>query len=611
MNIARLGCGTLLLVICSTTAAPAVAQKKFSELVGPVAVKPVQKTDVLSVPFITWGGDVATFHANGGLATQSNTIFARQGLKLKLTPGDDFISQVKDYLSGKTPFLRGTFRMLGQASEVLGSDPRTKPVVVLQLSWSAGDHIVSRANIRTLNDLKGKRIACQQGGPHVGLLYDSLAAAQLSKDDVTIVWTKDLTGPDGAAEVFRGDSSIDACCVITPDMIGLTGGFDSTGSGAEGTVQGARVVNSTQQMSRSIADVVAVRKDWFDANTDIVKKFVAGYLKASEDVVALRKDFESTERLSPTYRSLLKQSQQIFGEEVIPSIEVDGHGLLLDCTFVGLPGQIAFFRDAGNLSGFDAKLKEALDLATTWGYADRRLGFDPSGFDYKEIAKLAGVEYVEPKATERFSDAAESMDEFFGDNLDANTIVSFTINFQPNQNDFSADRYGAEFNRALKAGSTFGNARVVIRGHSDPTKTLVDMLRVGMSKGLIKQTGTRGDYRYFLKGKPLDLQQVENLQGLIDEGMFSGGTPDPKVTMQAALNLSLKRAEAVRSALLQFASAQDVTIDQSQITPVGAGISDPVIAKPKNLEEAKQNMRVEFRIVRVEAEAIQASDFDF
>ena len=113
----------LMLAMVVIAASPAVAQEKFSQLVGPVAVKPVQKTDVLQVPFITWGGDVATFYANGGLTTQSNTIFAKQGLKLKLTPGDDFIGQVKDYLSGKSPFLRGTYRMLGQASEVLGSDP--------------------------------------------------------------------------------------------------------------------------------------------------------------------------------------------------------------------------------------------------------------------------------------------------------------------------------------------------------------------------------------------------------------------------------------------------------------------------------------------------------
>jgi ABC-type nitrate/sulfonate/bicarbonate transport system substrate-binding protein len=587
------------------------AQQKFSALVGPVTVKPVAKSDVLQVPFITWGGDVATFHANGGLMTKPGSIFAKEKLNMKLTPGDDFIAQVKDYLSGKSPFLRGTFRMLGQASEVLGQDPRTKPVVIMQLSWSAGDHIVSRESLKTLNDLKGKKIACQQGGPHVGLLYDSLAAAQLTKDDVTIVWTDDLTGPNGAAEAFRKDNSIDACCVITPDMFGLTGGFDTVGSGAEGTVKGARILNSTQQMSRSIADVYAVRKDWYDANQDQVKKFVAGYLRASQDVVSMRKDFETNKRMSPVYSALLKQSQQIFGEAVIPSIEIDGHGLLLDCTFVGLPGQIAFFKDAGNLSGFDAKLKSALDLATSWGYASKRIGFDPVALDYREIAKLAGVEYVEPQQTERFADAAESMDDFFGENLDTNTIVSFTISFEPNQNEFSADRYGAEFNRALKAASTFGNARVVIRGHSDPTKTLVDMLRAGMGKGVIKQTGTRGNYSYFLNGKPLDLQRVDDLQKLIEQGVFSGSSPDPSVTMQAALNLSKKRAEAVRDALVGFASSQGSKLDPSQITPVGAGIADPVVAKPANLDEAKQNMRVEFRIVKVEAEAIQSSDFDF
>ena len=600
----------VMMAITVITLSTANAQDPFSKLVGPVNVKAVTKSGTIDVPFITWGGDVATFHANGGLKTKPNSIFQKQGLKLNLTPGDDFIGQVKNYIGGKTPFLRGTMRMLGQASEVLGSDPRTKPVVVLQLSWSAGDHIVSRGTIKSLNDLKGKRIACQQGGPHVGLLYDSLAAAQLTKSDVKIVWTKDLTGPNGAAEIFRKDSSVDACCVITPDMLGLTGGFDTTGSGAEGTVSGAHVINSTQQMSRSIADVYAVRKDWFDANQATVKKFVAGYLKGATDVVAMRKEFDANSRLSAPYRKLLTQSQQIFGQEVIPSIEVDGHGLLLDCTFVGLPGQISFFNDRGNLSGFDGKLTESLDLATSWGYASRRFGFDPSGFDYREIAKTGGIEFMEPKATERF-EAAESLDQFFGENLDENTIVSFTINFEPNQNVFSPDRYGAEFNRALKASSTFGNARVVIRGHSDPTKTLLDMLKIGIQKKLIRQTGTRGNYSYYLKGKPLDLKQTGTLLSLIEQGTFSGSTPDPKITAQAALNLSKKRAEAVRDAMLKFAASQKVTIDQSQITPVGAGVADPVVAKPKNMSEAKQNMRVEFRIVKVDAESIKASDFDF
>lgn len=602
-------CFTLLLTYL---AQPTFAQQSFRELVGNTPVKPVSKSGTVQVPFITWGGDVATFLANGDLTTKPGSTFAKSKLNIKLNPGDDFPTQVKDYLSGKSPFLRGTFRMLGQASEVIGSDPKTKPVIILQLSWSAGDHIVARKELTSLNDLKGKKIACQQGGPHVGLLYDSLAAAQLSKNDVEIVWTKDLTGPGGAAELFRKDSSIHACCVITPDLIGLTGGFDTTGSGAEGTVSGAHVINSTQQMSRSIADVYAVRRDWYDANRDWVEKFVAGYLTASKQTVELRNKFEESQRMDNNYRSLLAMSQRIFGADVLPTLEIDAHGLLLDCSFAGLMGQQSFFRDQGNLSGFSSKLKESLDMATSWGYASSRKGFEPNNFTYSKIASLAGLELKElPKSTGRFGEIDEAEGDFFGDDLDANTIVSFTISFQPNQFEFSTDVYGSEFERALKAASTFGNARVVIRGHADPTKTLQDLVVTGGKKGILKQTGQRGSRKYFVRGKPLDIENMSEVVDLISSGAFSGGDRDPAVRMQAALSLSKRRAENVKKALTNYASQIKANIDLTQITPLGAGISEPVITKPTSIEEAMENMRVEFRIVKVDAETIQPDDFDF
>ena len=78
-----------------------------------------------------------------------------------------------------------------------------------------------------------------------------------------------------------------------------------------------------------------------------------------------------------------------------------------------------------------------------------------------------------------------------------------------------------------------------------------------------------------------------------------------------ALNLSRKRAEAVRESIIAYAKRKGVRLDASQIQPVGVGIREPFIAKPSNMGEAKQNMRVEFRLLRVEAEASQASDFDF
>ncbi len=50
-----------------------LAQEPFSKLVGPVTVAPVKPTAPLEVPYITWGGDVPTFHANGGLQTKPGT----------------------------------------------------------------------------------------------------------------------------------------------------------------------------------------------------------------------------------------------------------------------------------------------------------------------------------------------------------------------------------------------------------------------------------------------------------------------------------------------------------------------------------------------------------
>jgi ABC-type nitrate/sulfonate/bicarbonate transport system substrate-binding protein/outer membrane protein OmpA-like peptidoglycan-associated protein len=607
----------LFLVTLALVASPrSFAQELFSQLVGPVQVAAVESgpkasNKTVQVPYIFWGGDIATFLANGDLKTKQGSTYQQMGLDMQLVAGDDFVSQVRNYVSGKSPMLRGTMHMIGLAGEVLGADPRTKPVIVLQLSWSAGDHIVAKKGVKNLNELKGKKIACQQGGPHVGLLYDSLAAAGLGLEDVQIVWTKDITGPDGPAVAFKNDASIDACCVVTPDMIGLTSGLDATGTGAEGTVEGAHVVNSTVQMSRSIADVYAVRRDWYDANKEWVSKFVAGHLKATEQLVAMRKAFGETGKMTKEYEQVLSMSQRIFGKEVLPTLEGDVHGLLLDCGFVGLPGQIAFFKQKSNASGFEEVMSRSINLATQWKYAKARAGFEPNDFDYKKLAQLGGIEYVEPTNVERFNPSAESTEMFLGENLDANTIVSFSINFEPNEQTFSSDRYGAEFLRALKQASQFGNAAVVIRGHADPSKTLMDLIKAGIAKGIIQQNGTQGNYRYFMNGKPLDLSRTKEVVDLIKNGSFGGGNTDPAVTMQAALSLSQARAEAVKKSLEKFAKDSGITVDLSQIVPIGAGIMEPVIPKPRNIDEAKENMRVEFRIVKVNPEALTPTDFNF
>ena len=603
---------TLLFTLGSNTSL--IADESFSSLVGDFKVGAVKTTETKKVPFIVWGGDVATFYANGGLDTQPDTIFANQGLDIQLVPGDDFVQQVRDYMSGESPFLRGTFRMMGMASEVIGSDPRTKGVVLFQMTWSAGDHAVSRKHIKTIEDLKGAKVCLQRGGPHEGLLDDLLNDAGLSWDDVEVVWAKDLTGSDDSpASIFRKDASVDVCFVITPDMLGLTTGLQSVGTGLEGTVKGAKVLASTAERSRSIADVYVVRKDFFDANRDWCTKFAAGYLKGCEELIDLKKQYES--RGSREFESILQMTQSIYGKDVIPTLEEDAYGLILDCAFVGHPGNVKFFGGEKNLSGFDAFQDNALKLAVKRNYAKVKAGFIPSPLDWNSATFTKFLTKIEVAEQARFR-AEAVIDEIealnAGGQLDTNTIYEFSINFLPNQTEFSALQYGVEFQKVVELSEKYGNAVIAVRGHSDPTKILLEVVRAGLKKGVLKRTGSTGNYTYFIGNKQLDLNATEDIVDAIKNGRFDGAAGlNPRETMQAALNLSRKRAQSVKKAVFDYATEQGYSIDSSQIQPLGVGISEPVIAKPSNMEQAQQNMRVEFRLIRVNAEVINESDFDF
>ena len=605
----------ILLFLAALAASPALGQDRqsFEDRLADVRVGDVQgdgQSAPLPLPYITWGGDVATFHANGGAQTTPDSIFGQLGLKLELTAGDDFEQQVRAYLEGQTPFLRGTFNMLALASGKLGQDPRTKPVVFLQLTWSAGDHLVTRGGgLDTIDDLRGKTLALQESGPHVGMLYDILRTAQLDIADVNLKFVPNLTGADSPAALLRDDPSVDGAFVISPDMLALTGGLDATGTGAEGTLDGARVLVSTAQLSRSIADVYAVRKDFFDAHREAVEKLAAGYLKASAQLVAAKRPYDQTGR-SPAYVAMLQTAQDIYGEDVLPTIEVDAHGLVSDATFVGLPGNIAFFTDDASATGFAAKQKAGLDLAQTLGYADVRAGFFEPNFDYRALAERAGVEYRQPEGRERF--AAETVEQFPDEVLQGNTILAFTIDFEPNQTEFPAAVYGPEFQRAVESAQRFGNAVVAVRGHADPTLVLAQLVRAGLDKGILQRQQQGGGYQYYYDGRPLDLESTAQVVELVETGAFDGGgEQNPRQTLQAALNLSRARAQAVKDAIVAYAQDQGVTLDASQIQPAGVGVREPLVAKPTNQAEARRNMRVEFRLVKVPAETLTEDDFDF
>jgi ABC-type nitrate/sulfonate/bicarbonate transport system substrate-binding protein/outer membrane protein OmpA-like peptidoglycan-associated protein len=579
----------------------AAAQEKFSKLVGPVKVGDVKSTDTYEVPFLTWGGDVAAFHANGGLETKDGSIFQKQGLKLKFTKGDDFVAQVRAYVSGQTPFLRGTFSQLGQAAEVLGAEPRTQPVVFLQLTWSAGDHMVARPTCKTLNDLKGKTIALQSGGPHVGMLDDILRTAGLKWKDVRVIWTKDVTGKDGPAEKFRKDPAVDACFVISPDMQGLTGGLDKRGSGAEGTVKDSSVLVSTVTMKRSIADVYACRKDFYDKNKDTIAKFAAGYLKGSDELLDFKVRAAKDKDAAAKYKGILKLAVEVFGKDVLAN-EVEADGLISDALFVGLPGNRAFFQDKGNLSGFQAKMDAALALDLGDGPVGKGVAFLPPDFDYDKLDQAAGG--IKGKAGPGISDKAEA------DKL----IFTFIVTFDQNQSEFSEREYAREFKRAGELASLFGNALVVVRGHCDPTKCLNEFEKAGLEKKVL----TREGKKYKLKdGTIIDLDSPKDMKRIADiiaKEDFTNTSVDPKSTLTLCEKLAQDRAIAVAESVQRFADGKGYTMDKNQIKPTGLSILEPIVPRPRTAEEAAKNRRVEFSIFSVkprEQDPAQGVQYDF
>jgi ABC-type nitrate/sulfonate/bicarbonate transport system substrate-binding protein len=575
-----------------------------------VDVKPLQNADVLKVPFILWGGDIVTFHANGDLKTQPGSLFDQHGLKLELVPGDDFDAQLKAYFAGESPFLRGTFSMLGTKCDILGKDPRTKPVIFLQLTWSAGDHLVARSALRTLADLQGKKIALQRDGPHVGMLDDILRTARLTWKDINVEWTDDVTGDKGPAESFRKDRTIDACFAITPDMAALTGGLDKTGDGKDKTVDGAHVLVSTADMKRSIADVYACRKDFYDAHKDIVEHFAAGYLKACEDVVQMKKDVKAGS--GAKYKDLLKLAQKVYGQDPknkdACASDDDADGMIQDAVLVGLPGNKAFFTDPGNLSGFEFKQEAVLDLAVNEGYARNKSEFlkpDAAFYDrLKTIGRLVGQAPPE----NRFRNDLKLLNE--------NTIYTFTISFEPNQDTFPEEKYGDDFKRALMQASLFGNAVMAVRGHADTTKLIAEFLQMAENRNVIRRNGTG----YALaNGTPLDLNNVKGIVDLINKHNLKGRGPndehDPKGLVAGLQELSQNRANRVRESVVRYAGNRHYRLDQSQIRSVGVGALEPVVAYPQTDEDQARNRRVEFRLIRVasdqRAEAISESDFDY
>ena len=536
--------------------------KPLSQVVN-TSLKPVSSSGSVKVPLITWGGDIATILAD------MDGIFTSKGLNVTLFREDDFKKQVQMCLSGETPYLRGTMGMINAASDAF-KNSGTELVVIYQMTWSAGgDAMVVRSG-KTLNNIK--TVSLQLYGPHM-----DYAASLFSKagrlSSVQFKWLSQLTISDRVGgkivdpvTAFQESSDLDAVMCIIPDGLLLTSN-GNVGTGAEGSVKGAKILLTTKTASRVIADVYAVRKDYFTANKSKVMDFVSALMIAEEEMHDMLAN--KSANLSK-YRQLMSQSaEKLLGSSQFTS---DAEALLGDCEFVGHKGNVAFFTGAGTTRNFTNLNSEIQKTFKTIGILTTSTTLQNAGWDYNQLA--SGLKYAKATAAPTAKFDQQKVTKMVENKIQAEattweeegTLFVVEIHFDANQSEFSIEKYANDFAKALDIAETNSGALVIIEGHSDPL-------------GILKAEKALRD------NEPGHKSQAEINQ-----------------MKQAVKSLSLERAQNVRSSFLSYCKKRGVKIDESQFVAVGLGVQSPKYNPPRTQDEWAANRRVVFRIKQVEAE---------
>ena len=257
--------------ICLATtmfgASAAVKSVDMTTLDNKITVNGKAVSGESKLPMILWGADAVTIFANGlEDKTTSSSLFGKNGFNYDLEMSNSVIKQAKNYISGKTPYFRGTLDQVALLNDLVYADESLRPVVLQQLSWSkGGDNLVVKAGINNLKDLKGKTIAIMAYGPHIYFLHRVLESAGLEISDVNIVWVENLDGDNSPFSAFY-DGTIHAAFMITPDAMAVIEG--------DNALSGANILFSTKQADKFVADVYAVRSDFYEANKAKLEKFV-------------------------------------------------------------------------------------------------------------------------------------------------------------------------------------------------------------------------------------------------------------------------------------------------------------------------------------------------
>ncbi len=249
-----------------------VPGEKLPPVKGVSAYKWDAKEKIVEFPINVWIGWLPIVAANHGFRPNQESIFFREhGFKVNLKLIDDPVVARDAFAAGESHILWGTLDMMVLFAPELMRDSRTAPRIFQQIDWSnGGDGIVVRDSIRSVKDLQGKTVVYAQNSPSQYFINNLLLNAGMQPSAVKHKYT--ATAFEAAA-AFVSDRSIDACVSWAPDIYNIPD-----------RVPGTRILTTTGEANKLIADVWAARADFAKDHPEIIRGLVEGIFKGMDQL---------------------------------------------------------------------------------------------------------------------------------------------------------------------------------------------------------------------------------------------------------------------------------------------------------------------------------------
>jgi NitT/TauT family transport system substrate-binding protein len=228
----------------------------------------------LVVGINTWAGHAPGIVFNGGMDPSAASGYRqRYGLDVKFVLLEDPAAKLAAFRNGDIDIMWNTVDNWAREASILAEQGQKAKSILMQ-DWSrGGDGIVSLASIKSIEDLKRRKVACTQFTPSHFLLLYLLSQSGLSPDDRAVVEKNIIFTQDApaAAAMFKA-KQVDAAVTWEPDL--------STSVTARGDE--AHILVSTTAATNIIADTLVARQDLIDRAPDTVRDFVHGWFDGIE-----------------------------------------------------------------------------------------------------------------------------------------------------------------------------------------------------------------------------------------------------------------------------------------------------------------------------------------